>query len=338
MDSADQLEITPVDPADDALVDQVAAFLAARDAFDAPWRDSETADALRLYYTTGWDGDPDVPFVGRVDGRLVVYGDYNLPSRDNLDAGWLSVVVAPAERRQGYGTRMLRFLEERIHEIGRTKLGSWGMDTEANLAFAAAHGYAAKSAHVTRRQYLQEVDPQQIEAAFEEAAAHATDYELLRIYGRTPEDLVNAAVTMVAAINDAPLDDLDYDDEVFDAERLRTYEQGQLDAGHRLYRVVARHRATGELAGHTVVTVDSTRPHVGDQHDTSVLHDHRGHRLGLWLKAEMIRWLREAEPQVEHITTGNAESNAHMIAVNERLGYRVLERGVSMQKLPADAG
>ena len=33
----------------------------------------------------------------------------------------------------------------------------------------------------------------------------------------------------------------------------------------------------------------------------------------------MMRWLAEAEPQVESIDTWNAESNDHMIAVNERL-------------------
>ena len=40
----------------------------------------------------------------------------------------------------------------------------------------------------------------------------------------------------------------------------------------------------------------------------------------------MMRWLAEQEPQIEAIDTWNAESNDHMIAVNERLGYRVVGR------------
>lgn len=39
----------------------------------------------------------------------------------------------------------------------------------------------------------------------------------------------------------------------------------------------------------------------------------------------MIRWLSEAEPQVCEYATSNAADNSHMIAVNERLGYRVLD-------------
>ena len=60
----------------------------------------------------------------------------------------------------------------------------------------------------------------------------------------------------------------------------------------------------------------------GDQHDTSVLRDHRGHRLGLLLKTEMLRWLSDAEPALARIDTWNDEGNAHMFAVNERLCYR----------------
>ena len=134
-----------------------------------------------------------------------------------------------------------------------------------------------------------------------------------------------------AAINDAPLDDLEIEDEVFTAERIRAYEQAQLASGYRVYRIVARHRDSGELAGLTVVTVDSEDPRIGDQHDTSVVRSHRGHRLGQLLKADMMRWLAEVEPQLETVDTFNAESNDHMVAVNERLGYRVMGRELQFQ-------
>ena len=108
-------------------------------------------------------------------------------------------------------------------------------------------------------------------------------------------------VEAVSAINDAPLDDLEIEDEVFDADRVRQYEQGQLMGGRRLYRVLARHRDTGVVAGHTVVVVDADRPRFAGQHDTTVVRAHRGHRLGLLLKADMMRWPRDVE-QLSHRT------------------------------------
>ena len=137
---------------------------------------------------------------------------------------------------------------------------------------------------------------------------------------------------MVAAINDAPIDDLDIEDEVFPPERVRAYEDAQEARGLLIHRVFARHRETGELAGHTVVVVDSERPQLGEQEDTSVVRAHRGHRLGLLLKADMNLWLREVQPQLETIDTWNAESNSHMIALNELVGYQVMGREFEFQK------
>ena len=50
--------------------------------------------------------------------------------------------------------------------------------------------------------------------------------------------------------------------------------------------------------------------------------------LGLLLKAGMVLWLAEAEPQLETVGTWNAESNDHMIGVNELLAYRWMGRGL----------
>jgi hypothetical protein len=63
-----------------------------------------------------------------------------------------------------------------------------------------------------------------------------------------------------------------------------------------------------------------------------VARAHRGHRLGLLLKTGMLLWLAEVEPQVETVDTWNAESNDHMIAVNEALAYRIMGRGAQFQK------
>ena len=137
---------------------------------------------------------------------------------------------------------------------------------------------------------------------------------------------------MTAAINDAPTDGLEIEDEVFSAERVRNYETAQLGQGQRLHRVVARHRETGELAGHTVVAVSGERPENAEQHDTAVVQAHRGHRLGLLLKADMLDWLAVTQPQVTSIETWNAESNDQMIGVNEVLGYRVMGRALQFQR------
>ena len=100
---------------------------------------------------------------------------------------------------------------------------------------------------------------------------------------------------------------------------------GQHERAERAYRMLL-------LLLRNQAPVDDESPAYAEQEDTAVARGHRGHRLGLLLKAEMCRWLLEAEPEVQHIDTWNAESNTHMRAVNRRLGYQVIGRSVEYQR------
>ena len=68
------------------------------------------------------------------------------------------------------------------------------------------------------------------------------------------------------------------------------------------------------------------------QGGTIVLPGHRGHRLGLAMKVQNHRAVRERSPRVRILITGNAGVNAPMNAVNDALGYRSYERCIEMQK------
>ena len=58
-------------------------------------------------------------------------------------------------------------------------------------------------------------------------------------------------IEVTAAINDAPMGELTFEDEVFDLQRLQDIETARGARGDRSYRVIARHRETGEIGGHT---------------------------------------------------------------------------------------
>jgi hypothetical protein len=51
----------------------------------------------------------------------------------------------------------------------------------------------------------------------------------------------------------------------------------------------------------------------------------------------MLQLLATAEPQLEQITTWNAQVNEHMIAVNEAIGYTVYGQPVTWYRLDAAA-
>jgi GNAT superfamily N-acetyltransferase len=326
-----ELDIRAFTPDDRDDVRACLAVLNAASAVDSPWQQPVLLRGYDGMLRHGWDGEPETPYLAVVDGRPVGAGAVSLTERDNRHLAWLTVVVDPPCRRLGFGTLMFGRLVEAARTAGRTSVGADGWDAPGTIAFAASVGLETRSKAIQRRQHLAELGPTLARDRYHEAAARAGDYELVRIAGRTPPELLGPLSELTAAINDAPTDDLDVEDEVFSPERLAAFEESTLARGLRLYRVVARHKGTGALAGHTALTVEIDRPALAEQQDTAVARAHRGHRLGLLLKAAMLLWLEDVEPQVRTVDTWNAESNEHMIAVNQALGYRVMGRALQFQ-------
>lgn len=326
----DWLDRENLDPRD--LAGAVAVLEAARQV-DCPHELSPTTSTYAAQLRHGWDGDPPVVGLAR-DGSSRVLGvlEVWLPHWDNTHSGSVDVTVDPLARRQGLGRRLFELGVDKVRAAGRSLTLTDCFDLPGSVAFCRAMGLEQASAEVQRRQDLRALDWARLDREFAAAQQRAADYELVRLAGPIPEELLAAVVWVAASINDAPIDDLDIEDEVFSPQRQRAFEAAQAAMNQRHYRLVARHCDSGDLAGHTMVAVDTERPGFGTQEDTSVLRAHRGRRLGLFLKIAMLRWLQEEEPQLRTLDTWNAESNAHMIAVNEALGYTVVARAIDWQR------
>jgi GNAT superfamily N-acetyltransferase len=246
------------------------------------------------------------------------------PKRDNLDLFWLQILVHPDHRRRGHGTAIMTEALRMAEQSGRHIV--WVETLEDDLGarkFVEGFGFGYASHDARRRQRLADVDTDTVARLFAEAQTAAADYIVERILPPVPEATLQQMVEVTAAINDAPMGTLTFEDEVFDLGRLQDIETARERKGHRSYRVIARYRETGEVGGHTQVVISPHRPHVGLQADTAVSRAHRGHRLGLLLKIAMMQWLAEAEPQLEVLETWNNADNRFMISVNELLGYRL---------------
>lgn len=325
------MKLVPVSADDPEMVERFVALANAVWASDVPWHHHLTPYRFEMNLRHGWDGEPGRHFIVEDGQRAVGTAAVFTSDYDNLDHAWTVVQVQPDRRRQGYGTRVRAVLDEQCEELGRNVIGIGGWDHPRTRGFAQAQGLEVKSVTVARRQTLSDLPRSLIDSLYGQALKHAVGYELVRVAGRLPEEWLDEDAAVGASINDAPMDDIELEDEVYSAERTRAYETAQLAGGMRMYRVLAREVVSGRLAGHTVAVVDGERPELGFQHDTAVAASHRGHRLGLLMKADLVRWWAEAEPELRQIDTFNAESNDPMVAVNRALGYRVLARELLFQ-------
>lgn len=262
----------------------------------------------------------------------VGWGLVELPFLDNLDMASLRAIVTPAQRRAGIGTTLLEQMTGFAREHERTKLTTMAWRGTDGIGFLDARGFdtAGQHPYAVRRVDLHE-DPNRWDRLYAEAARAAEDYELVRVTGPADETMIPDLVALHDAINDAPADE-GMEPDAWDADRVRAYDASMTRRHQTTYRVLARAVDTGEWAGMSLLCVDEFAPAIAFQEDTTVVRRHRGHRLGLLMKSEMLRWLGAERPEVAATDTWNATDNHHMIAVNERLGSRVIATNVGYRR------
>jgi GNAT superfamily N-acetyltransferase len=273
------------------------------------------------WLTVGWDGDPREVWLAVDQGAAAGWYRLSLPSRENLDQAGLTLVVHPAERRRGLGLALLRHAAGRAAAHGRVVLNSGARNGSPGEAFARSVGAKPGLVEVQRALDLGRLEKGRLARLRGPAELAAAGYSLESWAGPIPEEFLGDVAVLYNAMADAPRDP-EVAHEEWDAQHVRERINGlRPHYGLRDYTVVARADDPRELAALTEVAVDPANPGWGFQMNTVVTRKHRGHRLGLLVKLAMMELLATTEPQLERITTWNAEVNEHMIAINEAIGY-----------------
>jgi GNAT superfamily N-acetyltransferase/RimJ/RimL family protein N-acetyltransferase len=279
------------------------------------------------WFSMGWTYCPREAWLvpGGKDQIPAAASLLELPVSENRHIGWVSITVAPGERRRGIGSALLRHSAQRAAELGRTVLSAAARDGSAGYAFALAVGARKGIVDVRRVLDLAGIPDGKLESLRRAAEAAAGGYSLLSWRGPCPQEYLDQVAAVTNALADAPHDPGQEPEQVTGL-RIRRGELRIAAQGLRYYTVAARHDQTGELAGLTQLGVDPMQPDWGFQELTAVTRAHRGHRLGLLVKVAMLDLLADREPELERILTDNAGANSHMIAINADLGFRVLDQ------------
>lgn len=270
-------------------------------------------------------------FVAVDDGADVAYGTVRLPMHDNLLSATVSVAVLPSRRNQGIGktvaTEMLAF----VRSAGRTSavwtVGSPVSGESQGCAFSRALGASNVLSRLRRELDLTMVDESGLEnLVTTRIDEHYRDYEIVTWVDRAPDHFVEGVAKLVGRMStDTPRGDLWWEPEVWDVARWREKEDDAFHSGRGRVVAGAVDRA-GDLVAFTDIGVWKREPDVAEQWNTIVESNHRGHRLGLAMKIANLRHLRREVPGALRLETVNANENARMIAINELLGFQIVER------------
>jgi RimJ/RimL family protein N-acetyltransferase len=331
---AEGMRIERWDPSDrDTASACYEVFLAAHSA-DEPLEPPKSAGTFHFTLAEGFERVPSEVWVAFDGDQVVGFCRLGLPDLENRDRAWANPIVHPAARRRGIGRELLRQAARRAAANQRVILDGVALSDSAGDAFARRAGATLALEEVRRVQDLRRLPPGEVAALRATATLAAAGYTLVTWTGPVPDAYAGQVAEVFNAFNDAPRGE-GQDEEIWDADRIRERGGAVLRAGHlRGYSVAAIAEATGEMAAITEVVIDPEHPEWAFQQLTAVTRAHRGHRLGLLVKTAMLEWLAAAEPKLERIATGNAAANEHMIAVNDTLGYEVVEPGYHFYEIP----
>lgn len=275
-------------------------------------------------------GELTLFFLGRVEGTAVSAVTLTLTTLDNPESVNGEVSVHPAYRRQGHGRAIIDFVIREASSRGRNRV-FFEVPHRRDGSDGPAVGLMTQiGARPVLDDWRRILDLLAHPAG--EPAPVPPGYRLQQWRDRAPENLLEGLAYLNGRmILDAPMGEMDYDQEQWDARRVRAKEAAAGERGRAMFVTVAVHEESGAVAGLTEIAVSLAEPEVSYQWETIVDPVHRGHGLGLVVKTWNHRLLAEQLPATRYVNTWNAASNSYMISVNEKMGFEAVERWTEYQ-------
>jgi RimJ/RimL family protein N-acetyltransferase len=280
----------------------------------------------RLTAYAGFDGD-----------TIVAIGIAALRLLTNTDKEYVYVAVPARLGRQGFGSSMLEFLVQGAARGGITAALSdcWvptgERESHAFRRFAEKNGFALANTEV-RRELRLPVPADHLAAWAAEAAPHHLGYQIETFVDDVPDELIGSLCHVMNQLSrDAPTGDIELEAGGRTPETFRKRGQVRREMGITMYWALATD-ATGQTVAYTNLAVPEGPRDVVEQGGTLVLRGHRGHRLGLAVKSANLAAVQATHPERTRVNTQNAEVNAPMVAINEKMGFRPVELALEFQR------
>lgn len=232
----------------------------------------------------------------------------------------LSMRLERSTRSKEVRTAFLKILLEKIEKIGKL-IVRVECDHEDQFAFWSELKGEVKAERAESRLYMEDADWHLMQKWNDEGPRNAPRVRI-EVFNDIPAaDLEEFCLLYTETFNQAPAGDVPAE-VVVTPEKRREYEGYFKKQGYEWTTMITREE-DGAISGLTEIFHRAQEPFRIEQELTGVQEKYRGRGLGKWLKSEMILFIKKEYPNALYITTGNNDSNAPMLSINDRMGFRV---------------
>ncbi len=232
-----------------------------------------------------------------------------------------SMAVLKEYRRRGIGLDLLKLVYDFAAERKKRLVLGGTAEKEGRELNRLLGGTEALEMRINRLS-MDKVDWNMVEKWESEGTEKSPDASLM-IYSSIPDNILEDYCKKYTEVyNQMPLDELDVGHTVYTPELWRKYEDTSVKTGETWLTAVIREK-NGDISGLTDIIYHPSKAPLLKQLLTGVDQKYRGKGKGKWVKAAMLLKVREKFPDIKTISTSTATSNAPMIAINERLGFKL---------------
>ena len=324
------MDIRQVDVFDDIELGRFYEVTERADAFERPHHSGWSLDEAKVELRRQEPTERAEAWAAYDGGTMVGGASLWFPLMDNLDKCWGGVGVDPDHRRRGIGSALVAQIVTRLAQEGRATMvmeSAYPFNRREDhpyRRFAEANGFTVAIDEI-RRDLPLPVDPALLQTLAIETRPHHAAYRIESFVDALPHELLASycAVSNQLAV-DAPTGAVDFEAESMTPELWLERVAKEKEMGRTRLTTVATDGAGSVVAYTDLILPPAPSPDVW-QWGTLVHRDHRGHRLGMAVKVANLQHLAAASSDRARVLTCNAETNAHMVDINVRLGFEAIE-------------
>jgi len=224
------------------------------------------------------------------DGTALGVGLYVLELARNPDLAWIILFVPEQARHQGADAALMTQACQTAAADGRTRITAQLSNATGPDTFATQFGGRNLGTVLAATLDLGAIDHDQY-AAWAAPSTPNAGYELVRWSGRCPDELAQSYCATQDAMHDQPTGEFAYEFARTEVGQMRADEERLTRHGAE-HHVLAAVDGAGQVAGFAEFMTYPDEPEAVDIWSTGVARDHRGHGLGLRLKAASGLWMR----------------------------------------------